>query len=77
VDLKMAAAAILLKTETRFGVAAALRRWFGRKDPMSEREVEEARAGVDFILEMMQSHPEAFASDEAFRYSALYASGRF
>ena len=32
---------------------------------------------IDFILEIMDMHPEAFASDECFRYSARYLSGRF
>ena len=73
----MAAADIFLKPETLFGFIAHLRRWIGRKEALPAREAEETRARLDFILEMMDAHPEAFASEEAVRSSALYFSGRF
>ncbi len=73
----MAAADIFLKTEMRFGYLAQLRRWIGQRATLPAREAEEARARQDFVLEMMDSHPEFFSSEEAFRCSALYFSGRF
>jgi hypothetical protein len=73
----MAAADIFLKPETGFGFVAHLRRWIGRKEALFEREAEETRTRLDFILEMMDAHPEAFASEDAVRSSALFFSGRF
>jgi hypothetical protein len=76
-DFKMAAAEIFLKTKTRFSFVAHLRRWMGTKEALPVRETEETRARLDFVLELMDAHPEAFASEEAVRCSALYFSGRF
>ena len=73
----MATADIFLKPKTGFGFAAAMRRWIGCNDPLQVPAEEDTRARIDFILEIMDMHPEAFASDECFRYSARYLSGRF
>lgn len=72
----MAAADIFLKPKTRFGVAASMRRWLARNDPLPAPAEEDTRARIDFILEIMNMHPEALASDECFRYSARHFSGR-
>lgn len=73
----MAAADIFLKTETLIGFAVSLRRWMDPNEPLPVREVEDTRARLDFILEMMDAHPEAFGSEGDIRSSALYFSGRF
>ena len=73
----MATADIFLKPKTGFGVAAAMRKWIGRNAPLPAPAEEDTRARIDFILEIMDTHPEAFASDECFRYSARHFSGRF
>ena len=73
----MAAVDFFLKTETLFGFVAQLRQKIGKKGALPAREVEETRARRDFIIEMMDAHPEAFASEVAVRNSAPYFSGRF
>ena len=73
----MAVADIFFKTEMPFGYLAQVRRWIGQLAALPAPEAEEARARQDFILEMMDSHPEFFCSEEAIRCSALYFSGRF
>jgi hypothetical protein len=73
----MATAEIFLKTEPYHGFAAVLKRWTRRTEPLPAREVDDTRARRDFILEMMDTHPDAFASEETVRCCALYFSGRF
>ncbi len=73
----MAAADNFLKTFTLFGFLSPIHRWMERKKDLSAREEKDTRARLDFILEMMDAHPDAFASEEAVRSSALYFSGRF
>ena len=73
----MAAAEIFLKPATLFSFLAHPKRWSGQKERMSRREVEETRARLDFILGMMDTCPEAFASEDAVRNTALFFSGRF
>jgi hypothetical protein len=73
----MAATDIILNTEMRFGFLAQLRQWIAQRVALPAQDAEETRARLDFILEMMDSHPEVFTSEEAVRSSALFFSGRF
>jgi hypothetical protein len=73
----MATADIFLKTDTLTGIAGLFRRWTGQTQPSPAREVEDTRARRDFILEMMETCPDAFTSEDAARGAGLYISGRF
>lgn len=68
---------IFAKQDPLFGIKALWRCWIGQMAPASEPSVEDTRARLDFILEMMDAHPEVFSSDEAFRWTSRHFSGRF
>lgn len=67
---------IFPKQDPFHGMRTLLRRWIGQRATSPAQEVEDTRARLDFILEMMDAYPEAFLSDEAFRCSSRHFSGR-
>ena len=74
----MAAMDIFLNERSIFQTLISLLPRFDRTETFAAPSTEEEdRARRDFILEMMDEHPDAFAHEDGARAAQYYFSGRF